>query len=250
MLHKLNKPVAGLSFFAIFLGVFVFGSLLFSSSQPASAAGTKPDGARVLESVSCKPYKGGQKDACAFGYSTSLGDKARNHLEPTKDYNDDESADASKACQKYKNSGNKKACETGYKDGHYAYYHVSDTNPVTKDGGQESSGNTAGNSGGASTCLGENCTDTAVKGKCDTSHNCDLIGNYLNPAITVLTVSFGIIAVISIIIAGIQYTTSAGDPQKAANAKKRLTNTIIAVVCYFLLYGFLQFIIPGGFLND
>jgi hypothetical protein len=206
-----------------------------------TSADTKPDGARVSESSSCKDYKGDAKDACSFGYNTSLGSKGAKHLEPTKDYNNDESSDASAECKKYKVDSNKSACEHGYKDGHYAYYHVSDTNPSQKDGGRESAN--------TNNCQNnpQSCSDPAANpdAKCD-NHDCDFIRKFINPAINTLTACFGIIAVISIILGGINYTTSEGDPQKVSRAKNRIFNTIIAVVAYIFLYAFLQFLIPGG----
>jgi hypothetical protein len=90
------------------------------------------------------------------------------------------------------------------------------------------------------------CEDDAIKCVND---NCDLIQKYINPAIDLLSAVFGTIAVISIIIGGIQYTSSGGDPQKVAESKKRLTNTIISLVAFLFLYAFLQFLIPGGLFN-
>jgi preprotein translocase subunit SecE len=90
------------------------------------------------------------------------------------------------------------------------------------------------------------CEDSAVK--CS-SGNCDLIDKYVNPAITLFGAVFGTIAVISLIIGGIQYSSSEGDPQKVANAKKRVTNTIISVIAFLFLYSFLQFLVPGGIFN-
>jgi len=82
-----------------------------------------------------------------------------------------------------------------------------------------------------------------------TKSKCDFVGKYVNPAINLLTALFGIIAVMSLVLGGIQYTTSEGDPQKVAQAKKRIVNTVLAVLAYFALYGFLQFLIPGGLYN-
>lgn len=85
--------------------------------------------------------------------------------------------------------------------------------------------------------------DPAVK--CD-RHNCDFIGKYVNPAIDLFSLSFGLIAVISLIFGAIQFSASEGDPQKASAAKNRIFNTIIAIFAYFFLFAFLQFLIPGG----
>jgi len=78
---------------------------------------------------------------------------------------------------------------------------------------------------------------------------CDLVARYVNPTINVLSVSFGLIATISIILGAIQYSASEGDPQRAGAAKNRITNTIIAIVAYLLLYSFLEFLVPGGVFN-
>ena len=75
---------------------------------------------------------------------------------------------------------------------------------------------------------------------------CDLINKYLNPAINLLSGVFGLIVVMSLIIGGIQYAASGGDPQKVTLAKKRIMSTVVALIALFLFYGFLQFIVPGG----
>ncbi len=80
-------------------------------------------------------------------------------------------------------------------------------------------------------------------------NTCDLIGKYVNPIINVLSVVFGLIAVISIIFGGIEYTASEGDPQKATKAKSRIAKVVFAMMAYFFLYAFLQFIVPGGAFN-
>jgi len=79
--------------------------------------------------------------------------------------------------------------------------------------------------------------------------NCDLVATYVNPLINLLSVVFGLIAVASIIMGGIQFSASEGDPQKASRAKNRISNTIVAIFAYALLYGFLEFLVPGGFLH-
>lgn len=93
---------------------------------------------------------------------------------------------------------------------------------------------------------GSSSEDQAVK--C-TGGRCDLVKKYITPTITVLAAIFGTVAAISIILGGINFTTSEGDPQKAARAKSRITNTIIATVAFLFLYAFLQFLIPGGIFN-
>lgn len=79
-----------------------------------------------------------------------------------------------------------------------------------------------------------------------TRNSCDLVAKYINPAISMLTVTFGLFAVISLIMGGIQYSASNGDSQKVSNAKKRIIMTLEAIVAYAFLWGFLQFLVPGG----
>jgi len=96
------------------------------------------------------------------------------------------------------------------------------------------------------------CTsvDPAASGKCTSdSNSCDFVGKYINPAIKLLTGAVGVVAVISIIYAGIQYTTSAGDPKRVSDAKNRITQTVLALLAYAFLYAFLQFLVPGGIFN-
>jgi hypothetical protein len=74
------------------------------------------------------------------------------------------------------------------------------------------------------------------------------INRYINPFINLLTVLVGIIAAISLVVAGIQYGSSADDPSAVSKAKSRIFNTLIGLAAYALLFAFLQWIIPGGVL--
>lgn len=75
---------------------------------------------------------------------------------------------------------------------------------------------------------------------------CDFVKKYVNPAISTVSLIFGLIVAISLIAGGIQYSAAGGDPQKVSSAKQRITNTIVALIAYAFLYGFLQFLVPGG----
>jgi len=103
---------------------------------------------------------------------------------------------------------------------------------------------------------GSGCTSTG-QGICAPSDPCaqtnssscaatDIISNWINPALTFLSIGFGVLAAIMIVIGGIQYSASAGDPQAAAAAKNRIMNVAIAIIAYFLIFALLKFIIPGS----
>jgi hypothetical protein len=91
-------------------------------------------------------------------------------------------------------------------------------------------------------------TDPAFGNTSCTPTKCTFIDSYVNPFIKLLSVVVGIVAVIAIIFGAIQVSTSAGDPQKAANGKNHIRNALIGLVAYALLGVFLNWLIPGGVL--
>lgn len=82
-----------------------------------------------------------------------------------------------------------------------------------------------------------------------TSSSCtgmDCISKYVDPLVRLLSGLVGIVVVLSIIVAGIQYASAADDPGKVAAAKKRIYNAMTALLVYLFLFGFLQWLLPGG----
>ena len=79
------------------------------------------------------------------------------------------------------------------------------------------------------------------------AENCG-ITRYILIFINILAAILGIVVTISIIIAGIQYSASAGNPQAVEASKKRITNAALALLTFAFMYGFLQWIVPGGLL--
>lgn len=105
---------------------------------------------------------------------------------------------------------------------------------------------------GSGTTATSSCSDPAASSTCqnDSSHTkCDIVSDYINPVINLLSGLVGLVAVISIIYSGIQYSMAGGDAQKVQKAKNRIRATLIGIVAYAFLYGFVQFMIPGGVLN-
>lgn len=81
---------------------------------------------------------------------------------------------------------------------------------------------------------------------CNDAENCNLITKYVNPFIIFLSASVGLAVVIGIIWGAILYSTSAGDPQKVAQAKDKIRNALIALIAFIFLFAFLQWLLPGG----
>lgn len=78
--------------------------------------------------------------------------------------------------------------------------------------------------------------------------DCGLVEQYAIPFLNFLGAVVGLVVTISIVVGGIQYASSADDPQKVAAAKSRIANAVIALVAFLFLYGFLQWVVPGGFI--
>ncbi len=64
-----------------------------------------------------------------------------------------------------------------------------------------------------------------------------------------LTIGVGILAMASIVVAGIQFSASRGDPKGTAQALKRVWSTLGALAMYLLAYAFLNWVVPGGLFN-
>lgn len=72
------------------------------------------------------------------------------------------------------------------------------------------------------------------------------ITNVLVAAIRVLSGLVGVVVVAMIIIGGIQYAAARDNPQAVAAAKQKIINAVLALVFYFCIFGFLQWLVPGG----
>ena len=230
--------------------------LAFSVVMPsmATAQTTKPDGARVKMSESCKGLQGQAKSACEEGFGAGLGPKGQSHPEPTKDYNNDAQSDAELACGRFQVEANKNACIKGYKDGHYAYYHVSSTNPVALERERRDTAYFGKNDGKYKCGFGEGvrqvktkfnlgCLGTNPPGNIE---KLNAIEDMLYSFIRFLAAGVGIAVVISIIIAGIQYSTSEGNADTTQQAKDRIRNAMIGLLIYVFLFAIVQYLVPGG----
>lgn len=78
-------------------------------------------------------------------------------------------------------------------------------------------------------------------------------GDTLNPIIDIafalfrfLSAGVGLVVIGSIIIAGIQYTASRGEPQATGAAIHRVTNSLIALLIFIFMFAIANFLVPGG----
>lgn len=71
---------------------------------------------------------------------------------------------------------------------------------------------------------------------------------YLKAVITAL--SAVVVAVIMFVITygGFEYISSIGDPKRVASGKNKVTNALIALVLFMMMFAILNFLVPGGLL--
>jgi hypothetical protein len=70
--------------------------------------------------------------------------------------------------------------------------------------------------------------------------------SYLKLLLVLINGLVGGIIILVIVIAGIQYITSAGDPTRIKSAKNRLTQAFTGLFLYLMMNAILNFLIPGG----
>lgn len=92
------------------------------------------------------------------------------------------------------------------------------------------------------------CTSGEV-GCFGTTSGTDKIHERLNEIIAFLSVGAGVIITGSVIVAGIQFTFSGGNPQSKAKAIARMTNAGIAILLYVFGWALLNWLVPGGWLG-
>ena len=75
--------------------------------------------------------------------------------------------------------------------------------------------------------------------------NTGLWGNLVG-AIKFLSIGVGVAAVGGIVYAAILYTSAGGNAEQVKKAMGMITNTVIGVIAYALMFSLLNFLIPGG----
>ena len=91
---------------------------------------------------------------------------------------------------------------------------------------------------------GETVKET-LHGVCDDGEGSGVY-DILSIVLNVLTIGVGVLGVLGIVIAGIQYVTAADNEQQMAKAKQRIIEVVIGLVIYAVMYSVLQWLIPGG----
>jgi uncharacterized membrane protein YraQ (UPF0718 family) len=89
-------------------------------------------------------------------------------------------------------------------------------------------------------------TSTNVDGQIDVEGSGDEIFDLIQNVINILFGMSAFVVIGMIIVAGIQYSTAGGSPQATTDAKKKISNAILALVLLAFLYPFLKWLVLGG----
>lgn len=101
---------------------------------------------------------------------------------------------------------------------------------------------------GSNTCgSGSDVIHTTIDFGC--SHKGDAVLDLTFAIIRILSDGVGLVLIGSLVYGGIQYTFSRGDPQAVAAAKNRIVSVLIALLIFIFAYAFLNYLIPGQFLQ-
>lgn len=64
-----------------------------------------------------------------------------------------------------------------------------------------------------------------------------------------LSYGVGLVLIASMIVAGIQYSTSEGNPEATQAAKNRIRDAVIGLFIYLFAFAIVQYLVPGGLFN-
>lgn len=119
-----------------------------------------------------------------------------------------------------------------------------------KDGNKSGGGNGSTGGGGASSSPHQcGSAGTFFDWGCNGASDKDSILTVLVTISNWLAAGVVIAVIGGIIYGAIMYATSAGDAAKAKSATEIIRNAFIALILYFLMWAFLQYIVPGGLFN-
>jgi hypothetical protein len=114
-----------------------------------------------------------------------------------------------------------------------------DPDPTLKLNKVQASGDTCGS--------GDEAINTSIDFGCRGKGNG--FADLLFAIIRWLSYGAGLVIVGSVVVAGIQYTTSRGDPGATAAAENRIKSAILALLIFIFAFAILNYIIPGQILN-
>ena len=89
----------------------------------------------------------------------------------------------------------------------------------------------------------EKCYDGAILDVCDDGKGSG-ISDVLKMVVRIMTVGIGILAIIGITVAGVQYLTAGDKEEQVRKSKRRIVEIIIGIAVFALLYAILSWLLP------
>jgi Type IV secretion system pilin len=83
-------------------------------------------------------------------------------------------------------------------------------------------------------------------GSCGAPAGTNPVFALVEKVITYATGLLGLVLVLMIVIAGLEYVISGGNPEKAKGAKRRIEQAATGFVLFVVMWGVLQVLLPGG----
>lgn len=99
-------------------------------------------------------------------------------------------------------------------------------------------------------CTGAHCYPPPGDGNPYCSGDHSALVDLLFAVVRFITDGVGLVIIMSLIIAGIQYTTSQGDPSGVKHATERIRSAATALVLFIFAYAILNYVIPSGFFGQ
>lgn len=232
----MNLAIPNRKLYAIILAV---STLLFFQAAMISNAGAAASYSKAeikkIEKV-CKDKIGSSAKGLVLGGCTSgytMGLEKRSNSSCTNAYK--------------KNAAALKACKvTGYALG---------KSDAAKIGGKKGAKGAKKTTGPDPEIYGANdvCGSGDAKVKTSINIGCQGKGNpildMLFAFIRFLSAGVGLVIVGSMVFAGVQYTTSRGDPQATAQAVNRIQSSFLALLLFIFTYAILNYLVPAGLLK-
>jgi hypothetical protein len=95
----------------------------------------------------------------------------------------------------------------------------------------------------------EGYAETVILNCVETENGCGLF-MIINIVLTVITAGVTVLGILGIIISSIMYASARDNEDQVAKAKKRIMEVIIGLALWVFLYIIIQFLLPGGFMNN
>lgn len=234
MLKNFSVKINLLLSVLMFAGIFV--APLFIANEPAYAAKVTCDSteseAKAICEASIKDSACGDSDdakgkACRKGFREGFRDPEKKWAEICDGYDGDEKD----SCKDGVTKGRKAADAVNGLGGSFTY---------NTSKGQYQCGNLSDADSNFKTKFNFGCV--GAKGPAGLNPILDLMFAFVR----FLSVGVGIVIILALIMSGIQYSASEGNPEASAKAKKRAQNALIGLFIYMFAWSILQFIIPGG----